>query len=217
MAITISAFRWVPDFAQGYVKDLRVRWALEEAGLPYEVELIDPPVGAGDPYRAWQPFGQVPAYRDDAATLFESGAILLHLAERFEVLGPSDPAGRARTATGVIAALNSVEPHIDNYVLLDVFHRGEAWVAERRPQAEEMMRRRLASLAGWLGEKAYLDQRFTAADLLMATVLRGLGDWPLADRFPTLEAYRRRCLERPAFDRALQAQLRTFRENAPAS
>ncbi len=216
MTITISAFRWVPQFAQGFVKDIRARWALEEVGLPYQVELIDPPVGNDHPYRSWQPFGQVPAFREDGVELFESGAIALHLANRSEALAPTDAAGRARVTMGVIAALNSVEPHIDTYAQLDIFHKGEAWATQRRPQAEEMMRRRLTSLAGWLGDKHYLDERFTAADLIMATVLRGLGDWPLDDRFPSLGAYRQRCLDRPAFGRALEAQLQTFRDNAPA-
>ncbi len=214
MTITISAFRWVPDFAQGYVKDIRARWALEEAGVDYEVELIDPPVDRDHPYRAWQPFGQVPAYRDDEVELFESGAIVLHVGSRSEALSPRDAAGRARVTTGVISALNSVEPYVENYALLDVFHAGEPWVEERRPQAEELMTLRLASLAGWLGHRDYLEDRFTAADLMMATVLRGLDNWPLAERFRSLAAYRQRCLDRPAFARALEAQLRTFRAAA---
>src|SRR5258708_2823418 len=108
MTINLTAFRWVPSFAQGYVRDLRIRWALEEAGLTYDVTLIDPQVQASASYRQWQPFGQAPAYRDEAVEMFESGAIVLHIAEKTEALAPRDPAGRARVTTWVIAALNSI-------------------------------------------------------------------------------------------------------------
>ncbi len=215
MTIQVSAFRWVPPFAQGYVRDLRVRWALEEAGLPYEPVLIDPQVQASQDYRSWQPFGQVPAYRDDEVEMFESGAIVLHLAARSEALAPADPAGRARVATWVLAALNSVEPHVQNLVHLDVFHAGEAWTKERRPQADAMLHGRLAALAAWLGGKDHLEDRFTAGDLVMTTVLRELVESGVLARHPTLDAYVRRCEARPAFARGLEAQMRQFRENAP--
>jgi glutathione S-transferase len=127
MTIQVSAFRWVPPFAQGYVRDLRVRWALEEAGLRYEAILIDQEAQASASYRRWQPFGQVPAYRDGDVEMFESGAIVLRIAERSDALSPVDPAGRARMTTWVLAALNSVEPHVQNLVAIDVFHAGEAW------------------------------------------------------------------------------------------
>jgi glutathione S-transferase len=214
--IEISAFRWVPPFAQGFVRDLRVRWALEEAGLPYEAALIDPKAQASERYREWQPFGQVPAYRDDDVEMFESGAIVLHIARQSEVLSPQDPAGWARTMTWVLAALNSIEPHVENLVLLDVFHAGEAWTIERRPQAEAIVKQRLASLARWLGGKDYLEGRFTAGDLIMTTVLRELVNAGVLAAFPNLDAYRARCEARPAFARAMEAQLRPFRENAPA-
>lgn len=119
MTIHVTAFRWVPSFVQGYVKDLRVRWALEEAGLPYEVTLIDPQVQASQSYRKWQPFGQVPAYLDEEVELFESGAIVLHIAGKSETLAPIDTAGRARTISWVMAALNSVEPHAQNLIRFD--------------------------------------------------------------------------------------------------
>jgi glutathione S-transferase len=215
MSIQVSAFRWVPPFAQGYVRDLRVRWALEEAGLPYEATLIDPQIQKSEGYREWQPFGQVPAFKDDDVEMFESGAIVLHLAAQSDVLAPPDPCGRARMTTWVIAALNSVEPHVQNFNDLDVFHAGEAWAKERRPQAVAMVRGRLASLAAWLGEKEYLEGRFTAGDLMMTTVLRELVDSGLLAEFPSLDAYRSRCEGRAAFGRAMQAQLRPFRENAP--
>jgi glutathione S-transferase len=217
MNIHVSAFRWVPPFAQGYVRDLRVRWALEEAGFPYEARLIDPEIQASEAYREWQPFGQVPAYKDDTVEIFESGAIVLHLAARSEALAPADEAGRARVTTWVIAALNSVEPHVQNLVQLDVFHAGEAWTKERRPQAEAMLCKRLAALSAWLGEREFLEDRFTAGDLMMTMVLRELVETGLLERYANLGAYVRRCTDRPAFRRALEAQLQPFRENAPAA
>jgi glutathione S-transferase len=216
MTIQVSAFRWVPPFAQGYVRDLRVRWALEEAGLPYEASLIDPQIQESERYRDWQPFGQVPAYRDGEVEMFESGAIVLHIADKSEVLAPKDAAGRARVTTWVIAALNSVEPHVQNLVHLDVFHAGEAWTKGRRPQIEAMLNGRLASLCAWLDGKAYLESRFTAGDLIMTTVLRELVESGLLAKFPILDAYRRRCEARPAFARALEAQMQPFRDYAPA-
>ena len=213
MTIQLTAFRWVPPFAQGFVRDLRVRWALEEAGLPYEAVLID--LDDRTAYRQWQPFGQVPAYRDDEVEMFESGAIVLHLAAKSEALSPSDPAGQARTASWVFAAVNSVEPHVQNLVSLDAFHAGESWIEARRPQAAAALHERLGGLSDWLGEKDYLEERFTAGDLMMACVLRELADTDAFDRFPTLGAYTRRCEARPAFGRAMEAQMRTFRENAP--
>jgi len=212
---SVTAFRWVPPFAQGYVRDLRVRWALEEAGRPYEAELIDGTVKDSADYRRRQPFGQVPAYRDGEVELFESGAIVLHIAATSEALAPSDVSGRARVTTWVVAALNSVEPFVQNYVLPGIFHKGEAWVDGWRPHAERLLASRLEGLAGWLGERDWLEDRFTAGDLMMTTVLRELADTDLLARFPTLDAYRRRGEDRPAFGRALEAQLQAFRENAP--
>ena len=216
MTMQVSAFRWVPPFAQGYVRDLRVRWALEEASLPYEATLIGPETQASGAYREWQPFGQVPAYRDDEVEMFESGAIVLHLAAKSEVLSPKDPAGRARMTTWVIAALNSVEPHIQNLNNLYDFHAGEAWAKARRPQLEALLKGRLASLSAWLGDRPYLEDRFTAGDLIMATVLRETVDNGVLAQFPNLDAYRARCMARPAFGRAMEAQMQPFRENAPA-
>ncbi len=216
MTLCVSAFRWVPPFAQGFVRDLRVRWALEEAGLPYEAVLIGGREQASADYRAWQPFGQVPAYRDGVVEIFESGAIVLHLAAKSPMLAPTDEAGHARMTTWVIAALNSVEPHVQGLVHLDAFHAGEAWTVERRPQVEAMLTRRLEALAAWLGDRDYLEDRFTAGDLMMTTVLRELVESGFLARFPTLDAYIARCMARPAFARAMDAQLLAFQENAPA-
>ncbi|MEO8812180.1 MAG: glutathione S-transferase family protein [Caulobacteraceae bacterium] len=215
MTRQLTAFRWVPEFAQGYVRDLRVRWALEEAGLDYEVVLIDPEIQASESYRRWQPFGQVPAWRDDAVEMFESGAIVLHLATLSEGLSPADAAGRARVATWVIAALNSIEPFVQNLIQLNVFHAGEAWTDERRPEVEAMLEGRLAALGVWLGGKDWLEATFTAGDIVMVAVLRELAGGAILAKFPTLEAYVRRGEARPAFARAMEAQMATYRENAP--
>jgi glutathione S-transferase len=215
MTIQVSAYRWVPDFAQGFVRDLRVRWALEEAGVPYDVSLIDV-MNKGPSYCQWQPFNQVPAYRDGEVEMFESGAIVLHLAEKYEALAPRDPAGRARVTTWVLAALNSVEPAVGELGAVDLFHKGEAWTVERRPQVIAMILGRLKGLSDWLGDKDYLEGRFTAGDLIMATVLREVDRTELLSQFPNLEAYLDRCTGRPAFQRAMEAQLAVFRENQPA-
>ncbi len=141
--IRVSAFRWVPPFARGLVRDLRVRWALEEAGLPYEERLIGPEDQASDSYRRLQPFGQVPAYEEDGLVLFESGAIVLNVAERSEVLMPSDPERRARVTAWMFAALNTMEPRIQNLAEIDLFHAEEEWAKLRRPAAVEAAKARL--------------------------------------------------------------------------
>ncbi len=210
--ITISAFKWVPPFAQGLVRDLRVRWALEEAGLPYQVELIDSSIQASPDYRARQPFGQVPFFEEDGLVLFESGAIVLHIGERSEALLPAEPARRARAVTWLFAALNSIETMIDPLAEIDLFHAGEDWTARRRPAVEEQLRRRLGDLAGWLGEREYLEERFTAGDLMMTTVLRNLRHTDIVEAYPALAAYEARCEARPAFQRALRDQMAAFEE-----
>lgn len=207
--IEVSAFPSVPPFARGLVRDLRVRWALEEAGLPYAAHLMADGESDSPAYRARQPFGQVPAIRDDGFELFESGAIVFWIGERSEVLLPRDPEGRARALQWAFAALNSVEPHLNSFALLDLFYAGQEWARLRRPSAEAFARRRLGQVAAALGDRAYLDgERFTAGDLLMASVLRITP--ALVDELPVLAAYRDRCLERPAFARALDAQLADF-------
>ena len=203
----VSAFRWVPPFAQGYVRDLRVRWALEEAGLPCTATLVDGKITGSETYRRWQPFGQVPAYRDDDVELFESGAIVLHIAAKSEALSPSDEAGRARVTAWVIAALNSVEPHIQSVIHFGDPPAGEAWAWDRRSGLDALLDKRLGALSLWLGDKDYLEGRFTAGDLIMITVLRELGDSGILSRFPNLDDYRCRGEARPAFGRALEAQL----------
>jgi glutathione S-transferase len=213
--ISVSAFGWVPPFARGLVRDLRVRWALEEAGLPYQSDLIDPKDQESPDYRHRQPFGQVPAYSDDGVELFESGAIVLHVAERSEVLLPADPAGRARAIAWMFAALNSIEPHIQNLAAIDLFYAKEEWAKLRRPGAVEMVEKRLDQLAAWLGDREWLEDRFTAGDLLMTTVLRIPRHTDLVSSRPNLEAYRLRCEARPAFGRALTGQMEDFADDPP--
>jgi glutathione S-transferase len=148
--------------------------------------------------------------------LFESGAIVLHLADKSAALAPQDAAGRARVTMWVIASLNSVEPFVQNLVQLDVFYAGEPWTKEFRPKAEAMLEKRLTSLAGWLDGKEYLEGRFTAGDLMMSDVLRVLQNTGVLGRFPALDAYRLRCTSRPAFARAMEAQMQAFGEHAAA-
>lgn len=213
--ITISAFRWVPPFARGQVRDLRVRWALEEAGLPYRTRLLEQGEQDKPDYRKLQPFGQVPILEENGVVLFETGAIVLHIGERSETLLPKDPAARARATQWLIAALNSIEPFVMNVVLIDVFYADQEWAKLRRPGAVEFLERRLAGLSDALGDKPYLDgDRFTAGDLMMSTVLRILRHTDIVTSQRRLGAYVERCTARPAFQRALEGQLGDFREAA---
>ena len=214
--IRLSAFRWVPPFAQGLVREFRVRWALEEAGLAYEERLIGPEDQASDTYRALQPFGQVPTYEEDGLVLFESGAIVLHIAERSGVLMPPDPVGRLRMRTWMFAALNTIEPQIQNLAEIDLFHAREEWAKLRRPAVVDAVKARLTILSGCLDGRDYLENRFTAADLLMTTVLRILRHTDLVSQLPGLAAYRARCEARPAFRKAMADHMALFAENAPA-
>ena len=208
--ITVSAFAWVPDFARGQVRDLRVRWALEEAGLPYQTRLLEQGDQEKPEYRALQPFGQVPIFQEDGETLFESGAIVLHIGERSEALLPKDPQARARATQWLIAALNSIEPHLMNFALIEYFYADEEWAKLRREGALAFAQKRLDALAKSLGDKPHLDgDRFTAGDLMMSCVLRIV---PALVTDPRLTAYVERCTGRPAFQRALAAQLGDFRD-----
>ncbi len=214
--IEVTALRWVPPFAQGLVRDLRVRWALEEAGLPYEARLIGPEDQGTAAYRRLQPFGQVPAYDENGLAMFESGAIVLHIAERSEVLLPADPVGRARAKTWMFAALNTVESAVMFLARIRLSNVEGAGAETLRTMAEDLVRRRLAELSAWLGAQEYLEGRFTAGDLLMTTVLEILRSTDLLREVPSLEAYRQRCKARPAYQRALAAQVAEYAEHAPA-
>jgi glutathione S-transferase len=213
--ITISAFKWVPDFARGQVRDLRVRWALEEAGLPYKTRLLEQGDQGKPEYRVLQPFGQVPILEEDGFVLFESGAIVLHIGERSETLLPKEPDARARAMQWLIAALNSIEPFVMNVALIDLFYANEEWAKLRRPGAAEFLRMRLSALSNALGDKPYLDGgRFTAGDLMMTTVLRILKHTDIVTSDERLAAYVERCAARPAFKRAFDAQIGDFKDAA---
>ena len=209
--ITLTTYKWVPDFAAPLMRALRVRWALEEAGLPYAVRLVS----LGDEQRspehlARQPFGQAPAIEEDGLVLHESGANVLYIAEKSEALLPKDAAGRARAIAWTYSALNTIEPIVQELGSIDFFHAKEEWTKARRPQVEAFLRTRLGQLSDTLGEQDYLEGRFTAGDLLMADVLRILNHINLLDDFPKLKAFRERCEARPAFKRAMKAQMEGF-------
>jgi glutathione S-transferase len=212
--IKLTAFRSLPTFAQGLARDFRVRWALEEAGMPYEARLIGPEDLASAAYRALQPFGQIPAIEADGLKLFESGAIVLYIAEQSEALAPADVQGRARTKAWMFAALNSVEPAIVTLAGLDLFHAGQPWVADARPAAEAMVQKRLDALEEWLGGRDHLEDRFSAGDLLMTTVLRILRHSDIVSARPILRAYQERCEARPAFRKAMADHLKPYQAAA---
>jgi glutathione S-transferase len=201
---------------RGLVRDLRVRWALEEVGLSYETWLISQEDKSSQAYREMQPFGQVPAYEEDGLVLFESGAIIHHIASKSEALMPRDEKGRARTLGWMFAALNSIEPQIQNLTAMDLSHADKAWAKERRPAVLEMAETRLAALSKWLEGRAYLEDRFTAADLLMTTVLRIPRHCDLVTSKPVLENYRLRCEARPAFQKALADHMADFADSPAA-
>jgi glutathione S-transferase len=212
-SIEITAFRWVPDFAQGVVRDLRARWALEEAGLDYRVRLLGMP--RPPEYLKEQPFDQVPCFSDGTVKIFESGAIIQYIGEQTEALLPRDPQGKYRAIQWTYAALNSVEPAILNLLLIDVFFKGEEWATLRRPGAEEFAKLKLKRVSDWLGDNEWLEDRFTIGDLMMVTTLRFLRHTNLVAEIPNLAAYLQRAEARPAFKQALSDQLAAFAANQP--
>ena len=213
-SIEITAFKWVPDFAQGLVRDLRVRWALEEAGLDYRVRLLGTPRPAE--YIQEQPFDQVPSFRDDQVSIFESGAIVQYIGDKSEVLLPRETQARYRAIQWTYAALNSVEPAILNVYAVTVFHADKEWAKLRRPGAEEFARLKLSRVSNWLGEKQWLEgDHFTIGDLVLTTVLRNLNHTDMVAEFPNLAAYQKRGESRAAFQRALSDQLAVFAANQP--
>ena len=211
--IEISAFAWVPPFAEGLVRDLRPRWALEEIGLPYRVRLLE---GERPPeYYLEQPFGQVPLYCEGPLKIFESGAIVQHIGEKSENLLPRDAVARIHAIQWTYAALNSVEPAIQNLTAIDLFYNNEEWANLRRPGAEEFARLKLKRVADRLGDKEWLEDHFTIGDLMMASVLRIARHTDLVAEHANLAAYVTRAEQRPAFHRALADQLAVFKEHQP--
>jgi glutathione S-transferase len=208
---TITAFKWVPDFARGYVRDMRARWAFEETGQGYTVNVVDIAYVKSEAHRRFQPFGQIPTYSDGAVEIFESGAIALHIARQASGLLPADPVGQARAEQWVIAALNSVEPFVMQLAVVDIFEADRDWSKARRPKVVEDIRGRIGDLSAALGDKTWLDgDTFTVGDLTMVSVLRGLHNSGLLNEFPNLAAYVARGEARPAYQRAMTDHLATF-------
>ncbi len=212
MIPTITAFAASPDRGRGLARDCRVRWAMEEIGQPSDVRLLSFAALKDPAHLARNPFGQIPTWEQNGLVLFESGAIVLHVAERFPGLLPGDEAPRARARAWVFAALDTVEPPIVDLSIAGIVERDKPWHEDRKPLLEERVRYRLTQLAAWLGERDWLEGAFTVADLMMVTVLRRLHGTGLLDAHPTLVAYVGRGEVRPAFQRAFAAQRAVFEE-----
>jgi glutathione S-transferase len=210
MIPTITAFERSPDRGKGHARDMRVRWALEEVGQPYDVRLVSFKAMKEPAHRALHPFGQIPTYEDGDLALFESGAIVFHIAERRDGLLPDDANARARAITWMFAALNTVEPPIIEREQASYVERDKPWYDERLPILEDRIRGRMDELSGRLGDTEWLDGAFSAGDLLMVMVLRRLGGTGILEGFPNLSAYVARGEARPAYKRAFDAQLAVF-------
>ena len=210
MTITITAFENSPDRGRGLARDMRVRWALEEVGQPYEVRLVSFAAMKQAAHMALHPFGQIPTYEEGSLTLFESGAIVLHVAQTHAGLLPAEAAARTRAVGWMFAALNTVEPPIVERSMAAVFERDKPWYAERLPMLDGRVRERLGQLSDRLGEADWLDGDFSAGDLMMVGVLRRMEGTGLLEPYPRLLAYIARAVARPAYRRAFAAQLAVF-------
>jgi glutathione S-transferase len=214
MSITITAFEKSPDQGAGLARDLRVRWALEEVGQPYEVQLVPWEKFKEEAHLTRNPFGQIPTYEEGDLNLFESGAIVLHIAERFPGLLPKDADARARAIMWMFAALSTVEPPIVDREIVEYYERGKSWQAERFAMVDERIRGRLSQLSARMGDAEWLDGAFSAADIIMVHVLRRLEGSKLLEEYPTLAAYIARAEARPAYKRAFAAQKAVFDQRA---
>ncbi|MBY4629230.1 MULTISPECIES: glutathione S-transferase family protein [Rhizobium] len=210
MTITITAFERSPDRGRGLARDMRIRWALEEVGQPYEVRLVSFKAMKEPAHLALQPFGQIPTYEEGDLTLFESGAIVLHIAERHGGLLPDETNARARAISWMFAALNTVEPPVFDHSLTRILERDQPWYEQRLRALEESIRKRLDSLSARLGDADWLDGAFSAGDLLMVSVLLRLKSSNILDEYPNLAGYVARAEARPAYQRAFAAQLAVF-------
>jgi glutathione S-transferase len=215
-APVVTAFDWVPDFAKGLVRDLRVRWAFEEIGASYDVEKFGAASPRPDDYVKWQPFEQVPAFRDGEIEIFESGAILLYLAEKHGALLPADEQAKWRAIGWLFAGLNSVEPSCTRYFAYAVFNADKDWAAGATEAVVPLLRQKLKRVADALGGSNWLAGEFSIADIMMVTVLNSLKETGFVDEYPTLAAYHQRAIGRAAYQRALAAQLADFDGPAPA-
>ncbi len=213
---TITAFETSPDRGRGLARDMRVRWAFEEVGQPYDVQLVSFKEMKESAHRSRHPFGQIPTYEAGDLTLFESGAIILHIAERHAGLLPADAHARARAIAWMFAALNTVEPPIVERSMALILEKDKSWYEERMPMLDDRVRVRLGELSNRLGKADWLDGAFSAGDLLMVTVLRRLDGSGHVEKFPNLAAYVARGAARPAYQRAFAAQLAVFK-NSKAS
>ena len=216
MIPTITAFEQSPDRGKGLARDMRVRWALEEVGQPYEVRLVSFQAMKEPAHRALHPFGQIPTYEEGELVLFESGAIVLHIAQTRAGLLPGDAHGRARAVAWMFAAVNTVEPPILELVVARFLEGDQPWAEQRLPLIRERIRQRLGDLSARLDEADWLDGAFSAGDLMMVGVLLRLKPSGLLDEFPNLAAYVARGEARPAFERAFDAQLAVFTGGPPA-
>lgn len=210
MTPIITAFETSPDEGQGLARDMPVRWAFEEVGQAYDVRLVSFAAMKEAAHRARQPFGQIPTYEEEGLVLFESGAIVLHIANRRPGLLPENADARARAIAWMFSALSSVEPVVVEREIAFFTERDKPWYAERVPMIEARIRARLGELSRYLGDAEWLDGAFSAGDLMMVTVLRRLSDTDLLEAFPNLAAYVARGEARPAFKRAFEAQHRVF-------
>lgn len=213
MSITITVFERAFDQGRGLARDMRVRWALEEVGQPYEVRLVPWEKFKEETHLKRNPFGQIPTYEEGDLVLFESGAIVLHIAERFAGLLPADANARARAIMWMFAALSTVEPPIVERDTVKFFEKGKTWQSERLAMVDERIRTRLAQLSERMGDSAWLDGGFSAADIIMAHVLRRLEGSGLLEEFPKLAAYVERAKARPAYQRAFAAQKAVWEQN----
>lgn len=216
MTITITAFADPLDQGGGYARDMIVRWALEEAGQPYTVRLVPWADFKTPAHRQLHPFGQIPTFEEGDLVLFESGAIVLHIAERFAGLFPADAHARARAIAWMFAAVSDVEPLIIQREVVEYAESGKSWAAERMAMVEERIRDRLGELSARLGDALWLDGDFSAADVLMVQALRRLEGSELLTAFPNLSHYVARAKLRPAFQRAFAAQLAVFTQASKA-
>lgn len=210
MTITITGFEASPDRGQGLARDTRVRWALEEAGQPYEVRLLSFRAMKETAHLKLNPFGQIPTYEEGDLALFETGAIVLHIAERHGGLLPADSDARARAITWMFAAINTVEPPILEFANARLIEGNKPWAKERMPLVMDRIRERLKPLIAYLGDAQWLDGAFSAGDLMMVHVLQRLQPSGMLNEFPALAAYVARGEARPAYQRAFAAQLAVF-------